>query len=402
MEKFDISKLKCKTTKELTEDYLNGKGSGKNKHSVSKSGGKDNIALWFLIKNVKPIDIYCYLNARFGAPNGLQNLFKNDHSDNLFHWHYTFHYNNQTVDIMCANYRIEVMHGFPFSDHQYALDSFLLDIKQDFKNYKKGISHFRSSLEKWSIFVNPFCQNKAMIEYQVSALEDIELDCPPQVRGKIRLNNKDLFEEYSARYVKATALAFGIRMLAPVYVESFINTLIFLLVDSDVKKDQRLYESIVRQNIDIRIKQLHRNCNGFAHPVDYNNVESCKKIHTLFNKRNDLLHGNIDPKKSVYDTCYFQGNTPIFTEFKDMFTQVHNASLSVSSPEQALEDYETVQNFIAYVLLCLDETTDKFVRHFLNTQAPGWNEKTGRAGVLFPDHFVDGFAVGDIPIFESR
>ena len=85
-----------------------------------------------------------------------------------------------------------------------------------------------------------------------------------------------------------------------------------------------------------------------------------------------------------------------------MFTQVHTASLSISSPEQALEDYQTVQDFIAYVLMCLDEPTDQIVRQFLDTQNPGWNEKTGRAGVLFPKHFVDGFAVTDVPIFESR
>ncbi|HEB2779409.1 MULTISPECIES: hypothetical protein [Vibrio] len=401
MDKFDISKFECRPTKELAKEYLDLKEAGTVQASVCESADQEGIALWFLIKNVKPVDIYCYLNARFGAPNGMQNLFKNQHSDNLFHWHYTLHYENKTVDIMCANYRIEVMHGFKFLDHQYALDSFLSDIKQDFMNYKKEISQFRTTLEKWSLFANPFYHNKSMIEYQVSALEALELDsCPAE--GKVRPENKGVFEELSARYVQATSLAFGIRILAPVYAESFVNTLIFLLADSDVKKDQRLYESIVRQNIDIRVKQLHRNCSGFAHPVDYNNADSCKKLHSLFNKRNDLLHGNIDPKKSVYDTCYFQGNTPIFAEFKDMFTQVHTASLSISSPEQALEDYQTVQDFIAYVLMCLDEPTDQIVRQFLATQNPGWNEKTGRAGVLFPKHFVDGFAVTDVPIFESR
>ncbi len=77
-------------------------------------------------------------------------------------------------------------------------------------------------------------------------------------------DNQQYFNEIAIKYTQATALAFSIRMLAPVYAESFVNTLIFLLADDDVKKDKRLYDSIIRQNIDIRVKQLHRNCNGFV------------------------------------------------------------------------------------------------------------------------------------------
>lgn len=399
LDKFDIGKLTYKPAKEVAQEML----AKREQEKASPATPKDleGLSLWHLIKSVKPVDIYCYLNARFGPPNGMQMLFKSNDSDNLFQWHYTLHYEEERIEIMCTNYRIEVMHSFAFPDHQFAVDQFLLDIKRDYQNYKKEISDFRKTLEKWNIFVNPFFHNKSVMEYQVNALDELKIDSLSDVPETITEDNQKYFNEIAVKYTQATALAFSIRMLAPVYAESFVNTLIFLLADDDVKKDKRLYDSIIRQNIDIRVKQLHRNCNGFVHPVDYNNVEACKKLHTLFNNRNDLLHGNIDPKKSVYDTFYFQGKTPLPLEFKNMFTQAHSASMNVYSPKQALQDYEVVQDFIAYVLMCLDEKLDKQVRHFLETQNPGWNDKTGRVGILFPQHYADSHIGVSIPITKS-
>lgn len=35
---------------------------------------------------LKPSDLYCYLHAKYGPPNGLQNFLRNDSSNNLIHW----------------------------------------------------------------------------------------------------------------------------------------------------------------------------------------------------------------------------------------------------------------------------------------------------------------------------
>ena len=37
---------------------------------------------------ITPIDLYVYLKARFGRPNGIQTILRAPHSDNLFHWQY--------------------------------------------------------------------------------------------------------------------------------------------------------------------------------------------------------------------------------------------------------------------------------------------------------------------------
>src|SRR5258708_16930057 len=48
---------------------------------------------------ISPLDLYCYLQARFGRPNGVQNLFKSNSSDNLIHWHYEFLCDGDWLDI---------------------------------------------------------------------------------------------------------------------------------------------------------------------------------------------------------------------------------------------------------------------------------------------------------------
>lgn len=44
----------------------------------------------FEVENqLSPADLYCYLHARFGPPNGFQNFLRKDDSDNLIHWDWT-------------------------------------------------------------------------------------------------------------------------------------------------------------------------------------------------------------------------------------------------------------------------------------------------------------------------
>src|ERR1044071_7354751 len=39
-------------------------------------------------QHLSPVDVYCYLKARFGEPNGFQNWLRQDTSDNWIHWDY--------------------------------------------------------------------------------------------------------------------------------------------------------------------------------------------------------------------------------------------------------------------------------------------------------------------------
>ena len=151
-----------------------------------------------------------------------------------------------------------------------------------------------------------------------------------------------------------------------------------------------MYDSVVRQQIDIRVKGLHRHCKGFYQAVDYT-TDACKAFHTLMNSRNDLLHGNIDPRSLVYETVYFERRIPLFNSFRDFGFYSWEASIRNVTPDLAIADYQVVQDFIAYVLICLHDRFRKEVLMFMECKDPGWNEASGRLGILFPGHMVDIF-----------
>jgi hypothetical protein len=39
-----------------------------------------------IVNEIRPADLFCYLGARFGPPNGVQNFLRSNDSDNLIHW----------------------------------------------------------------------------------------------------------------------------------------------------------------------------------------------------------------------------------------------------------------------------------------------------------------------------
>ncbi|MCW9705610.1 hypothetical protein [Fodinibius salsisoli] len=354
---------------------------------------KESGTLWIIREGIQPVDLYCYLYGRFGPPNGFQMILRSDDSDNLIHWHYTLKYKGSRMDIMCMTFRLEIMHHIQLQNPDTAKKRFITKLKDDFSNHHKKISKIRNQIEKWKLFVNPFYRIKSVIEHQLEKLDSLALeenDHPPHPHNPEQLEEwKEKTRETGKLYTEAISLGLNIRMLAPIYAESFINLLIFLLAKQNIKNDKRLYESIIRQQIDIRVKTLHQYCNGFYQPVDYNNVEICKEFHSLMNNRNDLLHGNIDPTKSFYDTVYFDGKIPLFTKFRDFSFYSWEASIKNVTPDLAIKDYQTVQNFLSYLLVCLEKDAAKIVKDFMNTKDPGWNVGDGRPGILFPSHMVD-------------
>lgn len=68
-----------------------------------KGGG-----IWSITNEIKPSDLYCYLYAKFGVPNGIQNILRSDDSDNLIHWDWTLLHSNGLLMILGLNMRTEI------------------------------------------------------------------------------------------------------------------------------------------------------------------------------------------------------------------------------------------------------------------------------------------------------
>ncbi|WP_147716193.1 hypothetical protein [Klebsiella variicola] len=349
-----------------------------------------DFSLWIDINNIKPIDLYCYLQVRFGKPNGLQNLFRTDDSDNLIHWDYMLDYEGYRIHIMCMTYRLEIHKSIDFQDQKFAKDQFINDLKADFKNFGKQISQYRSKVETWHLFINPFKRIKTAIESNLNELEELKIS-KIKYPDFNRFNNKikKEMEIIGAKFSKANTLGINISLTLPIYAEAFINFLIFTLAKTKSNENREEYEKYIRSPINERVKNLHLKCIGFNCAVDYNNNDSCKEFQSVMNIRNEMLHGNVNPNTNHFDTVYFEGNVPLFAKFTSLAFDSYVASQTGIEFETLLKRYESIQNFISYILTCLEVHVAQQIINMLDEPFPGWNPKTNRLGKLFSDKAVD-------------
>ena len=105
---------------------------------LPKGGG-----IWQIGNELKPANLYCYLQARFGNPNGLQNIFRKDDSDNLIHWEWALAHKNGLILIMGMNMRSEVHLVGDWDFKNYSKEQFVEYIKRDFATYGKQMAAFR-------------------------------------------------------------------------------------------------------------------------------------------------------------------------------------------------------------------------------------------------------------------
>ena len=350
-------------------------------------------ARFILGEELSPLDLYAYLKTRFGPPNGFQMALRTPTSDNLIHWHYTIKASASAVlDIWQANLTTEIIVEGVSPPSHTDWDQLISAIKADFSTHGAGMSRVRNKLESWHLFVNPYKRLRNVLSLCHDELKSLNVDCvdvprTPETPHELRELHETIVRE-KERFAKALTLGVTIRMLAPVLGEAFVNFLIFLLAKVDIKTDQRLYQDVIRRDIDVRVKSMHLNCNGFSKPVD-TNTETFGTFRTLMNNRNDFLHGNVDPTKLKYDTVYFDYRTvPIFERRASFGELAFSHRLIHVEPDRAFEDLDAVSKFIDLVLESLEPQYRELVEAFMRTTSPGWRPKDGKVGILFPEQVI--------------
>lgn len=361
---------------------------------------KPHRALWSWTNQIYPIDLYCYLLAKFGRPNGPQNFFRKDDSDNLIHWDWMLDHPTGHVNFLGTNFRTEIWVSGDFSLGDEDSHELVKFIKEDFKNHGREMSEARKSLEKWAEFVNPYQRLSRSVEQMLSDIRALDLQpetqsLPDLVDGGEEF--KESWTEALGRYSKGLGLCFGVRSMLPVMAEAYVNFLLFVLMRSELKTDDRLRENTLRQPIDIRIKSLHMTCMGFEKPIDYTS-SPCKAYHSLVNERNDLLHGNVVLEKLKFNEVYFDGKVPVFSEYRSMWKRTVGVEIDAVGLHRLEKEVEVVQLFIEYITSCLKPEIQKQIKFVAKKRELGWNSKTGRIGALFPEHLVDFKAVFGEPI----
>lgn len=353
---------------------------------------KNNGGGRFIIRNeITPADLCSYFVARFGPPNGIQNLLRSDDSNNLIHWEWVFRTPKGLVTFQGQNFRTEIWFTAGEGCSQEALPYLLAQIKDDFKNYGRDMTEFRKKIEDWTEFVNPYARIKSSVECLLQELEELNLqpedEAIPSADSVAQVNVQQ-WSEIAAKYSKGLGICFGIRSMLPVMAEAYVNLMMFVLFRPDIKGDDRLRDHTIRQPIDIRIKTLHTNCIGFSSPVDYSS-SPCKAYHTLVNERNDLLHGNVVLEKLKFSEVYFVGKIPIFKEYRSMWERTVGVDVEAVGLHRLQNEVKVVRELIAYINSCLDPEVKSQIEMLVDRRDLGVNKKTGRVGLLFAENLAD-------------
>ncbi|MFC4260053.1 hypothetical protein ACFOZ5_13595 [Marinobacter lacisalsi] len=349
--------------------------------------------VWEFTNEIKPIDLYSYLYAKYGQPNGMQNFFRSDDSDNLIHWEWALAGEYGLTLIQGHNFRTEVHLIGDFKGKALTLESFITQIKSDIGNYGRLISELRKDLEKWTQFVNPYQRISSAVNQHFKKLNELNIspeeDKVPQPKSA---DDMALYQErwksVAEKYSFAVGLIFGLRSMLPVLAESFVNLILFMLCKKDIKNNERLFQNVLRQPIDVRVQSLHINCIGFEEQIDYSSKE-CRNFHSLMNERNDLLHGNVEVNKLAIGDVYFRGKVPIFLEYQDFWDRSIGVSLDSVGFKGIYKDHEAVIEFIQHIMSKLNPEVRAEVALTTGRRQLGLNKKNGRLGVLLPEHMVD-------------
>ncbi len=346
-----------------------------------------------LFNEIRPVDLFCYLAARFGRPNGVQNFLRKDDSDNLIHWEWTLRHKAGLVSFQGMNFRTEI-HVYGGALGEADKEQLVAHVKADFGAHGSKISEIRRTLERWVEFVNPYQRIRRSIDGLLEELRALNLQPDHEtVHADVWTANDPSavitqWEEAAARYSKGFGLCFGIRSMLPVLAEAYINLVIYILMRSEIRGDDRLRDTVFRQPIDVRIKSLSLNCVGFAKQPDYAS-DACRRYHSLVNERNDLLHGNVAVDKLRFNEVYFLGTVPIFYEYRTMWQRSLGVMVNAVGLRTVEAEVAIVNDLIGYVQSCLDEEHRTPVTMLAERYELGLNKATRRVGILFPPWLVD-------------
>lgn len=260
----------------------------------------------------------------------------------------------------------------------------------------------KKGLEKWDLFINPYFRLSSVVEDLIDQLTGLEIEKVHFPKFS-HIDSNDSVEKFNLQWGQAAStmtsaqtICTSLMMVIPIWAESFVNLVIFILAKPEIKSDQRLYEDLLRKNIDVRLKSLHLHCDGFSKQVSDTDTRF-KKFMTLMNRRNFLLHGNVDPKFQKFEVMYFDKDIPLADDNKDFANFILTKSLAGAEPAAIFEGVEAVEGVLSQVLECLEPNTAHQLTILMNESIPGWNGATSRTGILLPKTMVDGVFVTASP-----
>jgi hypothetical protein len=221
----DVEKWRASTPQEMVEYF-----SAKRSPNEGPSG-----SILIIRKHLRPVDVYAYLRARFGEPNGFQNVLRRDDSDNLVHWDFNVKADGIDVYFAGPSREIQIIVSEKLTDTDWR--DLIKAIKADFRRVAAEKSKMLRSFEKYFVFQNKFVSLAGLC----ADLHAEIVDAPPYERPVLSANGEDVkpFEaamsKMSGRADKLFRASLLLRLVTPIMVEAYINMVILIFCKDAIR-----------------------------------------------------------------------------------------------------------------------------------------------------------------------
>ena len=352
-------------------------------------------------QNLSPVDMYCYLKARFGEPHGIQSLLRRNTSDNLFHWDFNLKASNEDVYILGTFREVHFMLSEGLTDDDWP--KLIRKIKSDYGRVGTEKSKVFSSLEKWVTFPNKFIAiAEICADLHHKILQSIGKSSPYKIppifsakRDSVVTDDQErkVLRNLTERSTNLYRACLELSLMTPVLAEAFINMAILILCKKRIRENRRQFDAFIRSNIDVKIFDLPDKCTGFARRIDENSL-TFKAFMTVMQKRNNAIHGNVDPEREQTEVVYFEGRRPLFKEPGDHIAKHFETLARQFQPEDVIKEYEDTHEFFMSLAECLKPSVAKGFWQIIEDPKPGYDLRRKITGCLLPRTTVVGHMEG--------
>jgi hypothetical protein len=362
---------------------------------VNGTRAKGSRHLLIIRSQLRPVDMYCYLVARFGNPNGFQNFLRRDDSDNWIHWDFNIKAGKVDLYFAGTSRDIHIIVSEFLTDEQWK--DLILAIKHDFGRVGRQKSEILRGLEKYVIFQNKYVSLAHLCaDLHAEIVDAPPYQQPPRSTSAYEEDPKVLEQAMRRISDRANALygnCLKLRLLTPIMAESFINMIILIFCKDTIRDDEASYQSFLRATVPDRLRLLRQNCFGFARNIKAD-TEAYADFMRVIDKRNFALHGNVDPVREQIEVVYFDGKRPLFYDPGNNIEKRFEHLEAINKPQEVVREYEGVHAFLWEVVECLETGARAFFRQVIDDAYPGYEVRKRRPTRILPDYLVTGFMQG--------
>lgn len=365
----------CKSTPAEVAEFLDTKKPGRPKRHTL-----------VVRSRLKPVDVYAYLKARFGDPNGLQNFLRQDSSENLIHWDFNLKAADVDLYFCGAAREIYIIVTETLTDEQWK--ALILTLRSDYARVARSKSEVMKSFEKYLVFPNKFTSLAGLC----ADLHADIVDAPPKEELPDLPEAKEGLDAYRAAMGRTSERAtdlYGnclkLRLLTPIMAEAYINMIILMFCRDKIRKDAEQYQMFLREKVPRRLALLSQYCYGFTRAID-TKTDAYANFMRVIDKRNFALHGNVDPVNEKIEVIYFDGKRPLFAAPGHHLQTFFENLERLHDPQQVIHEYEQVHEFLWEIAECLSPEHKAFLDQVINDVFPGYEVRKQRVTRLLPDY----------------